>query len=68
VDLDSLTIDKKVYTLKFSSKNLDSLDGLLNNLVDSTGKGKDFVRIYLTTISADEDNKKFTLIVNLLTT
>jgi hypothetical protein len=68
VNLDSLSINKKVYTLKFSSKNLGSLDGLLNSLVDSTGKGKDFLRIYLTTISADKDNQKFTLIVNLLTT
>ena len=68
VNLDTLTINKKTYTLKFSSKNLDSLDGLLNDLVDATGKDKDFIRIYLTSISTDTENEKFTLIINLLTT
>ena len=68
VSLDSLTINKKNYTLKFSSKNLDSFDGLLDNLVGVTGKGKDFLRVYLTSISTDEVNQKFILIVDLLTT
>lgn len=68
VSLETLTINNKTYTLKFSSNNLASLDGLLNNLVGATGKGKDFIRIYLTSISSDKDNQKFTLIVDLLTT
>lgn len=67
VQLDSLTIDKKIYALEFSSKNLDSLDYLLNSLVDSTGKDKEFLRIYLSNISMDEDSQKFILVVNLLT-
>ncbi len=67
VSLDSLTINKKNYTLKFSSKNLDSIDSLLNSLVSVTGKGKDFLRIYLTSISTDEVNQKFILVVDLLT-
>jgi hypothetical protein len=68
VNLETLTINKKNYTLKFSSNNLNSLDGLLKNLVDATGKDKDFIRVYLTSISLDKDNQKFTLIVDLLTT
>jgi hypothetical protein len=68
VSLDALTIAKKNYTLKFSSKNLSSLDGLLNGLVSITGSGKDFFRIYLTSVTADEANHRFILIVDLLTT
>ena len=68
VSLDSLSIDKKNYTLKFSSKNLDSIDSLLNSLVAVTGKGKDFLGIYLTSISTDEVSQKFILVVDLITT
>ena len=68
VRLDAVTISKRNYTLKVSSKNLESLDILLNNLVDVTGKGKDFLRIYLTSISSDEENQKFILVIDLLTT
>lgn len=67
VTIDGLTIDKKKYTIKFSSNNLLSLNDLLNGLTDITGTGRDFLRLYLTSLSMDEENKKFVLVVDLVT-
>lgn len=67
VTLDGLTIVKKSYTLKFSSNNLASLDEFLNSIVTVTGGGREFLRVYLTSLSVDEDKNRFVLIVDLLT-
>lgn len=67
VDLVGLTIVKRRYTLKFTGHNLVSLDELLNALVTSTGKGRDFIRVYLTTLSLDQDRHNFMMVVDLLT-
>lgn len=66
VAIDELSIVKKNYTLTCSSSNLTSLNDLLDGLTAIAGKGRDFSRIYLNSLSVDEDNKKFVLVVNLL--
>jgi hypothetical protein len=67
VVLDGLLIDKKKYTFRFSSKNLMSLDELINSLTGITGKGRDFMRVYLTSLVMDAESKKFVLVVDLFT-
>lgn len=67
VALDEVSIAEKKYTLKFSSKNLTSLNELINSLTAITGKGRDFLRVYLTSLVMDSENKKFVLVVDLLT-
>lgn len=66
VTLDDLSIIKTKYILKFSSKNLLSLDKLLNDLASITGAGRDFSRIYMSNLSMDGKNKRFVLDVELL--
>lgn len=67
VTLEGISIAKKKYTFKFYSKNLASLDGLLNGLTSITGKGRDFLRVYLTSLAVDPEKKSFVLIVDFLT-
>ncbi len=67
VTLDGLTIENKTYTLRFSSNNLASLDQFIDSVVSATGVGKEFLRVYLTSLSVDEDKNRFVLIVDLLT-
>lgn len=67
VSLDGLSIAKKSYTFKFSSRNLASIDDLINGLTSITGSGRDFSRVYLTGISVDAERKRFNLTVDLLT-
>ncbi|MBU3978089.1 hypothetical protein KKF69_02450 [Patescibacteria group bacterium] len=65
VMFDDLLMTKTKYTLTFSSSNLISLDELLNGLASITGTGRDFVRVYMSSLSMDEKNRKFVLIVDL---
>lgn len=67
VALDGLTIAKKNYTLRFSSKNLASLDGLLEAIVAVTGQGRDFYRANLTSLSVNMESNRFILVVDLIT-
>ncbi len=67
VTLEGMSIAKKKYTFKFYSKNLASLDELLNGLTAITGKGRDFQRVYLSSLAIDSEKKSFVLVVDLLT-
>jgi hypothetical protein len=69
VSFDGLTIVRKNYTLRFSSTNLASLNELLDSIVSITGtaRGRDFSRVYLTSLSTDEEKMRFVLVIDLLT-
>ena len=66
VTFDGVTIVKNAYTFRFSSKNAASLGTLVNSIVDITGKNKDFLRIYLTSMSTDQEAHRFDLVLDLL--
>lgn len=66
VSFDSFSIEKNIYTLTFSSENLSSLNELLDAIVDLSGKKRDYSKIYLTSLSINDDNKKFVMVVDLL--
>jgi hypothetical protein len=66
VALDGFTLAQKRYTLRFSSTNLSSLDTLLTAIVDLSGKGGEFVRVYQSSLSTDEERNSFVLVVDLL--
>lgn len=67
VEFIGLTIIKKRYTLRFTSQNLAELDEFLNAIVASTGKRGEFTRAYLTSLSVDQEQHNFVMIVDLLT-
>ncbi len=67
VVLDGVSIAKKKYTFKFASRNLTSLDELINGLTAITGAGREFLRVNLTSLAVDVENKQFVLVVDLLT-
>lgn len=67
VSFDGFTINNKNYTFKFSGNNLQNMDELLNSLMSMTGKGKDYIKIYLTSLSIDEQNHNFVMVIDLLT-
>lgn len=67
VNFDSFSINNKNYTLKFSGKNLESINLLLDSLMAMTGKKKEYIKIYLTSLSVDELSHNFIMIVDLLT-
>lgn len=65
VSLDSLTIANKNISMSFSSGNLESINSLFDNLVDSAQK-KVFSRITLSGLSSDgAGNYSFSLSINL---
>lgn len=65
VRLDGLTFAKKTYTFRFSSTNLSSLNDLISAIAGITGKGHDFAKIFLTSLSADQQSKSFQLVIDL---
>lgn len=67
VTLEGFSVAKNKYTFRFYSKNLASLNELINGLTAITGKGRDFLRVYLTSLTVDAEKKRFTLVVDLLT-
>lgn len=67
VTLNGLSISGDKYIFKFYSRNLRSLEELLNGLISITGQGREFTRVYLTSLNMDEKNKRFVLVVDLLT-
>lgn len=66
VVFDGMTLVKKRYTLSFSSNNLSSLDELLNSIVVTTGKSRDFSKAYLTSLSVETEKHSFVMVVDLL--
>lgn len=66
VSLEALSMSKNKYTFKFYSKNIESLDKVINKLSDVTGNGKDFSQIYLTSLTVNQENKNFVLVVDML--
>jgi len=65
VDLESLTISNKSISMSFSSKNLESINSLFDNLVESAQK-KVFIKINLSGLSSNESgNYSFSLLLNL---
>jgi len=66
VQIEGMTFKSKTYTFIFTSSNLESLNNTLDIIGGITGKGQEFTRIYLTSITADVGKKKFEMIVDLL--
>lgn len=67
VSFDGFTINKKSYTFRFSSTNLELINELLDSITAISGKGREYSRVYLTSLSTDEESHRFVVVVDLLT-
>ncbi len=66
VKLDEIILNNKTYTIKFSSTNLSLLDELANSIVSLTGPGKQFSKLFLTSISSSSLDQNFVMTLDLL--
>lgn len=66
VAFEGFTLEDKRYTLRFSSRNLESLDSLVDSIVNASGKDKQFLRVFQSSLSVDVERSNFVLVVDLL--
>lgn len=66
VTLEEIILNNKTYTIKFSSTNLSLLDELTNSISGLTGPGKQFSRLFFTSITSSSLDQKFVMTLDLL--
>lgn len=66
VRMDEIVLNDKSYTIKFSSTNLSLLDELANSIAALTGPGKQFSKIFFTSVTSSTFDQNFVMTLDLL--
>lgn len=66
VKLEEIILNEKTYTLKFSSTNLSLLDDMADSIAGLTGPGKQFSKIFLTSVTSSSLDQNFVMTLDLL--